>query len=526
METDSVAELVQRCLAGEKEAFGALVKQYRPATVGFCYRYVGDFEAANDLAQEAFLRAYFDLHALRDPASFGPWLRAITLRQCQSWLRRRSESPLRIEDLGLCGEPDTGWDLGDRIGQRLLAEHAVQTLPEPQRVTLTLKYVEGYSLAEIASRLHLPVETVRTRLRRARHRLKEVYTAMLTEGSTPSEQGDRFARRVLEKVEVVEMEAGLTWPLYACLHALGKEWSLSYLMGVTGAAFRLTVDERIGDAGPTAVLDWDVWFRTLRRLGVEVRVFNAQLKSFMPTVPTQTEEEFRAAQAAAWTAVRESLDRGVPAVAWMPMTVEQKAQGLCCEYGLLVGYDSVAGVYQVRLPRLPMYTVPWDGFGRADPVNWFNVIVLGPTQPMDERDLERDAARFAVEHALSARVGHGLGGYEVWRKALQSGTILPTGNPGAARLLREAREHAAGFPQEIAPRFPDAAAALSTAAREYRRVASAWGEYAAAFTPVSPDAASDPGKKDEGLRALEAAFAAEQAAIASLEQALSKMGPS
>src|SRR5437773_1450379 len=95
----SDAELIERCLMGETEAFGALVERHRAAATAFCYAQTGDFDSAEDLAQEAFLSAYFDLHALREPQRFGAWLRAIALRRCQSWHRHRREQPLPLEEL-------------------------------------------------------------------------------------------------------------------------------------------------------------------------------------------------------------------------------------------------------------------------------------------------------------------------------------------------------------------------------------------------------------------------------------------
>jgi hypothetical protein len=286
-------------------------------------------------------------------------------------------------------------------------------------------------------------------------------------------------------------------------------------MGVTGMAFQFTVDERVSDTGPTDVMDWSRWFDRLGRLGQQVTVFNAQLKSFSPEVKTNTKEEFRACQASAWEAVRASLDRGVPAIAWMPVTLEQKERGEGCEYALLVGYDTEASLYHVRVPGRAMWTIPWDGFGRADPVNWFNVIVFGEAQPVDEQALVRDALQFAVEHARSARPGHGLGAYETWRLALQRGTLSPTANPRAARVVREARAAAASFLQETARHLPEAASALAWAAGYYAQAAQAWARYIDRF-PDSPAGEV----KDTALRILQAARDAETAGVSALERVL------
>lgn len=549
METD--AELVRRCLRGETEAFGVLVERHRAAAMSFCYRQVGDFDTAEDLAQETFLRAYLDLHALHAPESFSSWLRAIALRRCQSWHRRRRENPLPPEEL-ICHPSllSAEREALDCWQERWMAKEAMTLLSETQHQVVMLKYLEGLSLHEIAALTRVPVETIRTRLRRARLRLREadvwvpeapegdsrmkrreflkqtggVSAAALAAGAVPivlapPEAGDAaFARRILDKLELVQMEAGLTWPLYTSLHALQKDWSLPYLMGVTGMAFQFTVDERVSDTGPTDVMDWSRWFDRIGRLGQEVMVFNAQLNSFSPDVKTNTEAEFRTCQAAAWDAARASLDRGVSAIAWMPVTREQKERSEGCEYALLVGYDTQAGIYHVRVPGRAMWTIPWDGFGQADPVNWFNVIVFGEAQPVDERELVQGALQFAVEHAHSSRVGHGLGAYETWKKALQNGTLSPTAHPRAARIVREARAAATAFLQETARHLPKAAPELTEAARHYARVAQAWDEYVYQL-PHSPAADA----KDAALHILKTAHDAEAAGVSTLERMLTHL---
>ena len=349
--TVSDEELVAHALQGNAAAFGSLLRRHQRAIIAFCRRHVGDFQEAEDLAQEVFLRAYLDLHALREPAKFAQWTRAIALRLCQSWRRKRREAPLPDEQLASMRDPGAPFE----TASDLLVRETLAELPEVYRDVMLLKYFEGRTQGEIATYLGIPVVTVHTRLRRAKVRLKEAWLVMMEEVNRKDEE---FAQRVLEKLEILSTESGLVWPLYTCLHALGRDWSLAYLMGITGTAFRATVDEQISDAGHTSVLDWDRWFAMIPKLGNEIEVFNAQLKSLSPEIPTDTEEEFRRVQSAAWKAVRASVDRGVPAIAWMPMTLEQKAQGLKCEFGLLIGYDLAAGVYHVRLPWTAVYDMP------------------------------------------------------------------------------------------------------------------------------------------------------------------------
>lgn len=548
METDR--ELVGRSLRGEKAAFEALVERHRAGVLRFCGRQIGDWDAAEDLAQETFLRAYFDLHALRDPASVGAWLRSIAVRLCQSHHRRRRESAASPEEIARCIDAGgVGRDALSLVSARETAREVLSRLTDAQREVVLLKYGDGYSLAEIAALTAAPVETVRTRLRRARTRLQHAgldFEAMegeipmkrreflkqtagaagavtLGAGAAPigaAPDGAAFTRRVLERLEMVEQESGLTWPIYACLRAAGKETTLSSLMGLTGMAFQFTVDESVDDSGPTHVMDWGAWFRALTRLGCEVTVFNAQLKSLSPGMKTNTEAEFRACQSEAWDAARASLDRGVPAIAWMPITVEQKAIGEGCEYALLTGYDAKAGEYQVRVPGRAPWTIRWDGFGRADPVNWFNVIVFGAVRKEEDPESVREALRFAVAHARGTHPGHGLGAFTTWRQALDAGRLPDDRAPRAAHWQREARDHAAAFLRENAGHIPEATPSLSEAARHYGEVARAWQQYLGVYAEPEPAKGDAAVRRDAARRHLAAAEAAEQAAVTALERAL------
>jgi hypothetical protein len=151
------------------------------------------------------------------------------------------------------------------------------------------------------------------------------------------------------------------------------------------------------------------------------------------------------------------------------------------------------------------------------------VIVFGECRPLDEQELERKALRYGVEHARSGQPGHGLNAYATWLDALNTGRIQPNGSPRIARLLREAREAAPRFLQEIAGHFPQASDELAVASRQYSSVSEAWGEYVGQFMPPSAAALSDPAKQAAARRILEVAQTAERSAVEALERALPKL---
>ena len=75
---------IQRCLQGDRDAFGELVRRYEHAAFGLALSYVRDFAVAEDLAQEAFISAYLNLPQLRDHSRFGPWLRTTVRNMCRN----------------------------------------------------------------------------------------------------------------------------------------------------------------------------------------------------------------------------------------------------------------------------------------------------------------------------------------------------------------------------------------------------------------------------------------------------------
>ena len=81
--------LVKRTLKGDKDAFNQLVAKYQTRVYGLAVNILRNFSDAEDLAQEAFIRAYLSLHQLRDPAKFGAWLYRITQNLCRRWLQRK-----------------------------------------------------------------------------------------------------------------------------------------------------------------------------------------------------------------------------------------------------------------------------------------------------------------------------------------------------------------------------------------------------------------------------------------------------
>ena len=167
-------QLVAATLAGEREAFGELVARHRDSIFAFANRRLRDFEAASDATQEAFIKAYVSLSTLREPARFEPWLLRIVERAAVSAARApRREIPAGAvppEDV-LSAEP-TPQELAERAELVQQVCSGLSSLSEATRRAMILHHVEGYSQAEVAARLGLTRAAVKTRLSRARSRLR------------------------------------------------------------------------------------------------------------------------------------------------------------------------------------------------------------------------------------------------------------------------------------------------------------------------------------------------------------------
>jgi RNA polymerase sigma factor (sigma-70 family) len=196
-------ELVRRSLGGESEAFAELVDRYRDAVCGVAYHYLGDFDAAQDAAQEAFVKAYLHLKQLREPGKFGPWLRRIAAAECLGALRRRGDLTVSIEEVERQRAAMAASDAEsepDRLAARLVVREAMSRLSDKTRLTLTLFHINGYSHSEIAGFLEVPVNTVRSRLQRARKQLREEMITMVSDVLNEGKPGGEFTPEVIEEI--------------------------------------------------------------------------------------------------------------------------------------------------------------------------------------------------------------------------------------------------------------------------------------------------------------------------------------
>ncbi|HOS92806.1 MAG TPA: sigma-70 family RNA polymerase sigma factor [Armatimonadota bacterium] len=170
--------LVARARRGDTEAFGALVDRHRQRVFGVAYRMLGDVEAANDVAQEAFVRAFERLESFRSSGSFVAWLVSIASNLCIDIQRRSRRTPMSLDVM----QEEKGYDPADprqaaiehRLGTDEAADaihQALEKLPAAQRLAITLRHIEGLGYEEIGQAMGVPVGTAKTHVHRGRERL-------------------------------------------------------------------------------------------------------------------------------------------------------------------------------------------------------------------------------------------------------------------------------------------------------------------------------------------------------------------
>jgi len=177
-------QLVERSRAGDVAAFEELVKRHQARAYAIAYRLLGSREDAQEVAQEAFARAYFRLAEFRGTAQFRTWLYRILVNLATDYLRRRK--PEVPGDDAVFQMVDAGDNPGENLDRQELRrsiEEAIKALPADLRTVILLRELEGLSYAEIARVIHRPVGTVMSRLFHARRRLQQGLSAYRQEGS-------------------------------------------------------------------------------------------------------------------------------------------------------------------------------------------------------------------------------------------------------------------------------------------------------------------------------------------------------
>ncbi len=167
-------DLVEACKRGDQKAQFELYRLYNAAMYNTTLRIVGDSDDAEDVMQEAFLKAFIKLDSYRGEVSIGAWLKRIVINKALDFLRLKKEK-LSLEDAGEIGEIiDEPGDTGYVEYKAEEIKKAIYKLPEGYRIVLSLILLEGYDHEEVSGILNISNATSRTQYHRAKKKLIEL----------------------------------------------------------------------------------------------------------------------------------------------------------------------------------------------------------------------------------------------------------------------------------------------------------------------------------------------------------------
>ncbi len=174
-------KLIKRIKSGDRYAFDELVREYQTKVIHIAYAMLSDYEEANDAAQETFVKVYRFVDNFRHDSSLSTWIYRITKNVCLDFLRKRKEATISIDEENEDGKrieiedsSKTPEKIAEENERRKLLRKALAELDDNSRMMITLYELEGMSYDEIADILKIPVGTVKSRLNRAREKLKKI----------------------------------------------------------------------------------------------------------------------------------------------------------------------------------------------------------------------------------------------------------------------------------------------------------------------------------------------------------------
>lgn len=186
-QTASDADLVAQVIAGDLEVYGELMQRYESKLLRYVTYMLGSDYASADVVQETFIKAYTNLRSYKSKYSFSAWIYRIAHNTAINTAKKHKKyvampEPEMAETSPEFSVPD---NLGDEADQKLLGENLQASfgkLSPKYREPLLLNLVEGYGYQEIADILQLPINTVATRIRRAKEQMRSL---LLAQGVSP-----------------------------------------------------------------------------------------------------------------------------------------------------------------------------------------------------------------------------------------------------------------------------------------------------------------------------------------------------
>ena len=182
--------IIERILEGKVRDFALLVQRYQDRAMTLAMRLIGDRPEAEELVQDAFMRAYRSLGQFRGDAQFHTWLYRILYNLCLTRIRRRKGKPDQVDledaaefNVNLAGADERNiQDILEAVEQKEILSAEIENLPEKFKTAVTLFYLQEMTYEEIGGIMEIPMGTVKTYLYRGRALLSRRVLARCSEG--------------------------------------------------------------------------------------------------------------------------------------------------------------------------------------------------------------------------------------------------------------------------------------------------------------------------------------------------------
>ena len=213
--------LIHKILDGDKEAFAALVNRYQKRVHAIAWRKINDYHIAEDIAQEAFIQVYEKLSTLRNPKQFDGWLYVIVNRLCIDWIKKNKlniqslqNTPKEtLEEAFYMDYESKHQEMETVEHYREIVQKLLNKLPESERTVFTLYHLGDMTAKEVAKTLGISVNTVKSKLRRARNRLRLKEELLPSETLRSLQLSTDLTENIMKKVDTLKSKPTITKPL-------------------------------------------------------------------------------------------------------------------------------------------------------------------------------------------------------------------------------------------------------------------------------------------------------------------------
>ncbi|MCY4404006.1 MAG: sigma-70 family RNA polymerase sigma factor [Candidatus Poribacteria bacterium] len=204
------SHLIKRTLEGDQQAFASLVEKYQDQIHTLAWQKIGDFHIAQEITQDTFINAYQKLATLKHPTRFAGWLYVITNNNCKMWHRKNrlqtqsldETDPMELAEIYYSEHQTHEREEAANENRRSVVKELLNKLRESERTVVTLHYLAGLSCEEIGEFLGVATNTVKSRLHRARNRLRQE-EAMIKENLSSFKLPTNFTENIMEAISKV-----------------------------------------------------------------------------------------------------------------------------------------------------------------------------------------------------------------------------------------------------------------------------------------------------------------------------------